>query len=66
MGNARRGNGTSSKDSLQERRRGVETKIQTTKGKMGFKDYVRWFFVGAFGLLILFAVIMAVYRKYGG
>ena len=66
MGNARRGNGTSSKDSLQKRRRGVETKIQTTKGKMEFKDYIRWFFVGAFGLIILFTVIMAVYRKYGG
>ena len=44
----------------------METKIQTTKGKMEFKDYVRWFFVGAFGLIILFTVIMAVYRKYGG
>jgi len=28
--------------------------------------YVRWFFVGTFGLLILFTVIMAVYRKFGG
>jgi Flp pilus assembly protein TadB len=66
MENARRGNGTSSKDSLQERRRGVETKNETTKSKMGIKDYVRWFFVGAFGLILLFTVIMAVYRKYGG
>lgn len=45
---------------------GMETTPETKKGKMGIKDYVRWFFVGAFGLLILFTVIMAVYRKYGG
>ncbi len=44
----------------------METTPETKKGKMGIKDYVRWFFVGAFGLLILFTVIMAVYRKYGG
>ena len=44
----------------------METKPEIKKGKMGIKDYVRWFFVSAFGLLILFTVIMAVYRKYGG
>jgi hypothetical protein len=44
----------------------METKPETKKGKMQLKDYVRWFFVGVFGLLILFTVIMAVYRKYGG
>jgi hypothetical protein len=44
----------------------METKPETKNGKMGIKDYVRWFFVGAFGLIILFTVIMAVYRKYGG
>ncbi len=44
----------------------METTPETKKGKMGIKDYVRWFFVCAFGLLILFTVIMAVYRKYGG
>jgi hypothetical protein len=51
---------------FQERREEMETKPETTKGKMQLKDYVRWFFVGAFGLLILLTVIMAVYRKYGG
>jgi hypothetical protein len=44
----------------------METKPETKKGKMQLKDYVRWFLVGVFGLLILFTVIMAVYRKYGG
>ena len=33
---------------------------------MGIKDIVRWVLVGAFGLLILFTVIMAAYRKFGG
>ena len=45
----------------------METKPEETKkGKMQLKDYVRWFFVGAFGLLLLFKIIMAVYRKFGG
>ena len=45
----------------------METKLEETKkGKTGLKDYVRWFVVGAFGLLLLFTVIMAVYRKFGG
>jgi hypothetical protein len=44
----------------------METKPETKKGKMQLKDYVRWFFVTVFGLLILFTVIMAVYRKFGG
>jgi hypothetical protein len=44
----------------------METKLETKKSKMQLKDYVRWFFVGAFGLLILFTVIMAAYRKFGG
>ena len=45
----------------------METKPEETKkGKMQLKDYVRWFFVGAFGLLLLFTIIMAVYRKFGG
>ena len=44
----------------------METKPEATKGKMGIKDYVRWVVVGIFGLLLLFTVIMAVYRKFGG
>ena len=44
----------------------METKLPTNKGKMGIKDIVRWVLVGAFGLLILFTVIMAAYRKFGG
>jgi len=44
----------------------TETKPETKKGKMQPKDYVRWIVVGAFGLLLLFTVIMAVYRKMGG
>lgn len=44
----------------------METTPETKKGKMGIKDYLRWFFVGAFGLIILFTVIMAAYRKFGG
>ena len=45
----------------------METTPEETKmGKMQLKDYLRWFFVGAFGLILLFTVIMAVYRKFGG
>jgi hypothetical protein len=44
----------------------METTAETKKGKMGIKDYLRWFIVGAFGLIILFTVIMAAYRKFGG
>ena len=44
----------------------MEASNETTKGKMQLKDYVRWFAVGIFGLVILFTVIMAVYRKFGG
>lgn len=44
----------------------MESKPETNKSKMQLKDYVRWFFVGAFGLIILFTVIMAAYRKFGG
>ena len=44
----------------------METTPETKKGKMEIKDYLRWFFVGAFGLIILFTVIMAAYRKFGG
>jgi hypothetical protein len=51
---------------LQERREEMEAKKEDTVGKGKLKDYVRWFFVGAFGLILLFTVIMAVYRKYGG
>jgi hypothetical protein len=44
----------------------MENTPEAKKGKMGIKDYLRWFFVGAFGLIILFTVIMAAYRKFGG
>ena len=44
----------------------MEAKNETTEGKGKLKDYLRWFLVGAFGLIILFTVIMAVYRKFGG
>jgi hypothetical protein len=44
----------------------METKPEDKKSKMQLKDYVRWFLVGAFGLVILFTVIMAAYRKFGG
>jgi hypothetical protein len=39
---------------------------EVTEGKGKAATYVRWFFVGAFGLIIIFTVIMAVYRKFGG
>ena len=44
----------------------METTPETKKGKMGLKEVVRWVVVGVFGLLLLFTVIMAVYRKFGG
>lgn len=44
----------------------METKGESTEGKGKLTTYVRWFFVGAFGLIILFTVIMAAYRKFGG
>jgi len=44
----------------------MEAKKESTEGKGKVATYVRWFFVGAIGLLILFTVIMAVYRKFGG
>ena len=45
----------------------METKPEKTKkGKMQLKEYVRWIVVGAFGLILLLTVIMAVYRKMGG
>ena len=44
----------------------MEGKNETTDGKGKLGTYVRWFFVGAFGLIILFTVIMAAYRKFGG
>ena len=51
---------------FQERREEMEAKKEDTEGKGKLASYVRWFFVGAFGLLILFTVIMAAYRKFGG
>ena len=44
----------------------MEAENETKSGKGKVATYVRWFFVGAIGLLILFTVIMAVYRKFGG
>jgi uncharacterized membrane protein YhdT len=44
----------------------METKSETTTGKRKLKDYVRWFVMGAFLLIILFVVVMAAYRKFGG
>jgi hypothetical protein len=44
----------------------MEAASESKKDKMGIKDYLRWFFVGAFGLIILITVIMAAYRKFGG
>jgi len=44
----------------------MEAKSESTEGKGKLSNYVRWFFVGAFGLMILFTVIMAAYRKFGG
>jgi hypothetical protein len=44
----------------------MEAKNETVEGKGKVKDVVRWFAVGIFGLVILFTVIMAVYRKFGG
>ncbi|MGE5842532.1 MAG: hypothetical protein ACM335_09660 [Deltaproteobacteria bacterium] len=44
----------------------METTSEMKKDKMQIKDYIRWFVVGAFGLLILFTVVMAAYRKFGG
>jgi len=44
----------------------MEAKKESTEGKSKLEDVVRWVLVGAFGLLILFTVIMAAYRKFGG
>jgi hypothetical protein len=44
----------------------MEAKSETTESKGKLATYVRWFFVGAFGLIILFTVIMAAYRKFAG
>jgi len=49
-----------------ERREEMEAKKEDTEGKGKLAGYVRWFIVGAFGLILLFTVIMAVYRKFGG
>ncbi len=44
----------------------MEAKNETTESKGKAASYVRWFFVGAFGLIILITVFMAAYRKFGG
>ena len=44
----------------------MEAKNESTEGKGKVRTYVRWFFVTVFGLLILFTVFMAAYRKFAG
>ncbi len=44
----------------------MEAKNASTESKGKLATYVRWFFVGAFGLIILITVVMAAYRKFGG
>ncbi len=44
----------------------MEAKKESTEGKGKVGTYVRWFFVTVFGVVILFTVIMALYRKFGG
>ena len=51
---------------FQERREEMEAKKESTEGKGKTSTYVRWFFVTVFGLLILFTVFMAAYRKFAG
>jgi flagellar biosynthesis/type III secretory pathway M-ring protein FliF/YscJ len=51
---------------FQGRRTTMEAKNETTESKGKFASYVRWFFVTVFGLIILFTVIMAAVRKFGG
>ena len=44
----------------------METEPEAIKGKAQLKDYLRWITLGGFGLLILFTMIMAAYRRFGG
>jgi hypothetical protein len=44
----------------------MEAKNEDKEGKRKIATYLRWFVVGAFGLLLLLTVIMAAYRKFGG
>jgi len=44
----------------------MEAKNEAKEGKGKVGTYVRWFFVTVFGLLILFTVFMAAYRKFAG
>jgi hypothetical protein len=44
----------------------METKPEEKKDKGKLGTYVRWIVVGIFGAIILFTVIMAAYRKFGG
>jgi len=43
---------------------------EPTKGepgsKSGFKKYIRWFFISAVMIVILYTIIMATMRKFGG
>ncbi len=40
--------------------------ISSSRNLAKLATYVRWFVVGAFGLILLLTVIMAAYRKFGG
>ncbi len=44
----------------------MEAKKESTEGKRKISNYVRWFVVIVFGLLLLITVIMAAYRKFAG
>jgi len=44
----------------------MEAKNEAKEGKGKLAGYLRWFLVSVFGLIIIFTVIMAVYRKFGG
>ncbi len=44
----------------------MEPELETPKGKRKLADYVRWIALCAFGLLMLFMMAMAAYRKFGG
>jgi hypothetical protein len=51
---------------IQKRRKELETKPETTNKMRKLADYVRWFVLGVVGLAIIFTIVMAVYRKFGG
>ncbi len=44
----------------------MEDKKERSVDESKIAKYVRWLVVTVIGLLIVFTVIMAIYRKYGG